>query len=85
MSRLSARAFGLALSLCLLSGCAAPVVVGHCELPEALAAKSEALDPVTAGMSLQSQREQWVKDRAHAAASDQHADALIDYVAAKCQ
>jgi hypothetical protein len=77
-----------AMALCaMLSACASatPVVMGHCELPEALAQKSIPLDPVTPGMSLGAQIIQWVKDRGHAARSDKHADDLIDYVGKQCQ
>lgn len=70
----------------LLGGCGTTAaVLGHCELPEALAVKSTPLDAVAPGLTLEQQHEQWAKDRAHAAKSDKHGDDLIDYVGKNCQ
>lgn len=77
---------GMTLIFVMIVGCAAtPAVVGHCELPEALAQKSIPLDAVIQGLTLEQQHVQWAKDRAHAAKSDHHSDALIDYVQGNCQ
>lgn len=75
----------LVAALCVALGGCADTVLGHCELPTELDQKSTPLDPVAGGLTLEQQHEQWAKDRAHAAKSDAHNDATIDFVHANCQ
>lgn len=72
-----------------LGGCAAnptPVVIGHCELPEALTTKDKVDDLDASHPIPQDQaRVLWAKDRSHLAKAVKHGNDTIDWVAGHCQ
>lgn len=81
------KMFMLAGALALaLGGCAAPTVLGHCELPESLTVKDKVDDldeshPIPADQALVL----WAKDRSHLSKVVKHHNDTVDWVAGHCQ
>lgn len=72
-----------------VGGCASvppPTVIGHCELPDALAQK-DTVDPLddTHPIPQDQANVLWAKDRSHLAKAVKHGNDTIDWVAGHCQ
>jgi hypothetical protein len=70
-----------------LAGCAsAPPIIGHCELPEALASKDSVADlDASAPIPLRSALEMWALDRHHLAVEIKKHNDTVDWVQGHCQ
>lgn len=78
----------VALCAALLNGaCTVPIILGHCELPETLAAPLAYLDPIPTDRPIPRGEADgiWAKDRAHDAQAVTHNNAVVGYVKGNCQ
>lgn len=85
MNILRAAALAAAMTL----GACAPqaIVLGHCELPDALSAPLAYLDPIPTDKPIPRADADaiWAKDRAHDAQAVTHNNAVVGYVKGNCQ